>query len=212
EIEDVMQDTYLAAFRHLDQFQGRARFATWLLKIGIHESFARLRRRLPVVVKAVDDATEETTFMNMAPARTPEQQASDQQLVHIVEAALDRLPTEQRQILMLRGVESLDTAEVADVLGLSEAAVKQRLHRARVMLQSELEGEMDGALSSAFGFLGARCDRIVERVMGALGETSQGVCGDCGAFSDLKFGDRWICETCYTVRGSCCTEFTDETE
>jgi RNA polymerase sigma-70 factor (ECF subfamily) len=211
EVEDVMQETYLSAFKHLHQFQGRARFATWLLKIGIHEGFARLRRQVPVV--ALDDAIdsmEEVSFMNTMRARSPEEEASQHQMVDLVEAALDRLPTEHRQILVLRGVESLDTAEVAEVLGLSEAAVKQRLHRARVMLQMALAGKVDDALPSAFGFLGSRCDRVVARVMQAIVPLASGNCVDCGAFSDLRFDDRFICESCYAARGSCCTEFSDD--
>jgi RNA polymerase sigma-70 factor (ECF subfamily) len=62
-------------------------------------------------------------------------------------------------------VEPFDTAEAADVLGLNEAAVKQRLHRARAMLQEQIEGQVGAALQSAFGFLGARCDLLVESVM-----------------------------------------------
>ncbi|HEY0712546.1 MAG TPA: RNA polymerase sigma factor [Polyangia bacterium] len=209
EIEDVMQETYLSAFKHLEQFEGRATFATWLLKIGIHEAFARLRRRVPVV--AIDDSTAEGAAMHTMPIRNPEEQAAQNQLIDIVEAALDRLPTEHRQILVLRGVEALDTAEVAEVLGLSEAAVKQRLHRARVLLQGAVAGQVDGALSAAFGFLGSQCDRVVANVMRALVSVPLvGACADCGAFSELRFADQFMCEACYVARGSCCTEFSDD--
>jgi RNA polymerase sigma-70 factor, ECF subfamily len=165
DVEDTMQDTYLAAFKHLHQFQGRARFSTWLLKIGINEALARVHRRIRVV--DLDELSEERTPMDerSGPVRTPEDQAANHQLVAIVEAALDRLPPDFRQILMLRAVESLDTAEAADVLGLSEAAVKQRLHRARALLQEQLEGQIGGAMQSAFGFLGPRCDRVVAGVL-----------------------------------------------
>jgi hypothetical protein len=148
--------------------------------------------------------------MNMAASRTPEQETSDQQMVQLVEAALDRLPTEHRQILMLRGVDALDTSEVADVLGLSESAVKQRLHRARGLLQDDLSRTLDEALPAAFGFMGPRCDRLVDNVLRKLSEPVTGPCIDCGAFSTLAVGDRWICESCYTARGSCCTEFADD--
>jgi RNA polymerase sigma-70 factor (ECF subfamily) len=169
EIEDVMQDTYLAAFKHLPQFEGRARFSTWLLKIGIHEAFARLRQRLPVVDVAARSEEEPLMINQSVPPPTPEEQASRHQLIAIVEGALDGLPSDARQILMLRTVESLETAEVADILGLSEAAVKQRLHRARALLQERVQGQLDGALPSAFGFLGARCDRVVAGVLARVG-------------------------------------------
>jgi RNA polymerase sigma-70 factor (ECF subfamily) len=172
EIEDVMQDAYLAAFRNLGQFEGRAKFTTWLLRIGINEALGRLRRR--VCWLDLDESPEERAHMEQqsGPVRTPEDKVANQQLVAIVETALDGLPEDYRQVLMLRGVESMDTAETADVLGLSEAAVKQRLHRAREMLQQQLEGQVGGALQSAFGFLGPRCDSIVRRVMQAVREES----------------------------------------
>jgi RNA polymerase sigma-70 factor, ECF subfamily len=165
EIEDTMQDAYVAAFKNLGQFEGRARFVTWLLKIGVNEALGRVRRR--VCLLDLDESPEENARMEAqsGPVRTPEEQASNHQLVAMVEEALDGLPDDYRQVLMLRGVEALDTAEAADVLGLSEAAVKQRLHRAREMLQAQVEGRVGTALQSAFGFLGARCDQVVAVVM-----------------------------------------------
>jgi RNA polymerase sigma-70 factor (ECF subfamily) len=168
EIEDTMQETYLAAFRHLDQFEGRAKFSTWLLKIGIHAALARVQRR--VCLLDLDPSAEEEALMDSrsGPQRSPEEQAVNQQLVGLVEAAIDELPDDYRQVLVLRGIEALDTAETAELLDLSEAAVKQRLHRAREMLQHQIEGRTGEAMQAAFGFMGARCDRVVARVMQAL--------------------------------------------
>lgn len=165
EIEDTMQDSYLAAFRSLAQFEGRAKFSTWLLKIGVNEARARVRRR--VCLLDLDETPEESARMQgqSDPVPTPEEQAANHQLVALVESALDTLPDDYRQVLMLRGVESLDTAEAADVLGLSEAAVKQRLHRARAMLHEQIQDRVGGALQATFGFLGDRCDLIVASVM-----------------------------------------------
>jgi RNA polymerase sigma-70 factor (ECF subfamily) len=169
EVEDAMQDTYLSAFKHLDQFEGRAQFGTWLLKIGIHEALARVKRPAVVVV-ALDDLPEgKGSIMERRETdRTPEQQASNHEMIALVEAALDRLPDDYRQVFMLRLVDSLDTAETADVLGLTETAVRQRLHRAREMLQGDVEAQVGSVVQSAFGFLGPRCDRIVANVMGRL--------------------------------------------
>ena len=136
EVEDAMQDTYLAAFRHLEQFEGRARFGTWLLKIGINEALARVRK--PVRVLALDSLPEGKgpTMEQDGAVRTPEQQASNHEIVAVVEAAIDRLSDEYRQVFVLRMVDALDTAETAEVLGLTETAVRQRLHRAREMVPS----------------------------------------------------------------------------
>jgi RNA polymerase sigma-70 factor (ECF subfamily) len=165
EVEDVMQESYCAAFAHLDQFAGRASFLTWLLTIGRNEALARRRRRARLV--AVGDAPEkESPAMEPSvPVRTPEERASSHELVALVEAAVDRLPDDYRQVFALRVLDALDTAETAEVLGLSEDAVKQRLHRARALLQGEIEARVGVAFEAAFGFLGPRCDRVVAGVM-----------------------------------------------
>ena len=167
EVEDAMQDTYFAALKHIDQFEGRAQFGTWLLRIGINEARARLRRRGRLV--ALDDLPVESAGLaslgQREPVRTPEQQVGQSEMVAVVEAAIDRLPDDYRQVLVLRMVDALDTAETAEVLGMGESAVRQRLHRAREMLEKDVERQVGSVMQSAFGFLGARCDRIVAAVM-----------------------------------------------
>ena len=169
EVEDAMQDSYFAALKHIDQFEGRAQFGTWLLKIGINEARARLRRRGRLV--ALDDLPDgaensaTSAMAEQAPVRTPEQQVGSHEIIAVVEAAIDRLPDDYRQVLVLRMVDSLDTAETAEVLGLGEAAVRQRLHRAREMLEKDVERRVGSVMQTAFGFLGPRCDRIVAEVM-----------------------------------------------
>jgi RNA polymerase sigma-70 factor, ECF subfamily len=166
EVEDAMQETYCSAFMHLDQWQGRAKFSTWLLKIGVNEALARARRK---PIEVLDEHPEAQGVMERASVvRNPEEQAGQREMVAIVEAALDRLPPDHRQVFVLRVVESLDTAESAEVLGISEAAVKQRLHRAREVLQGQIEAQVGTAVAAAFGFLGQRCDRIVAGVMARI--------------------------------------------
>lgn len=167
EVEDAMQDTYFAALKHIDQFEGRAQFGTWLLRIGINEARARLRRRGRLV--ALDDlpSGNEVTagLAEREPVRTPEQQVGQSEIVAVVEAAIDRLPDDYRQVLVLRMVDALDTAQTAEVLGMGESAVRQRLHRAREMLEKDVQRQVGSVMQAAFGFLGARCDRIVAEVM-----------------------------------------------
>jgi len=177
EVEDAMQDTYFAALKHVDQFEGRAQFGTWLLKIGINEARARLRRRGRLV--ALDDlpaaGRDPSDMAEHNPVRTPEQQVGSHEVLALVEAAIDRLPDDYRQVLVLRMVDSLDTAATAEVLGLGETAVRQRLHRARQMLEKDVERTVGTVMQNAFGFLGARCDRIVAEVMRrALSEVTRG--------------------------------------
>jgi RNA polymerase sigma-70 factor (ECF subfamily) len=167
EVEDAMQDAYFAALKHIDQFEGRAQFGTWLLRIGINEARARLRRRGRLVALDELPAGNESTagLAEREPVRTPEQQVSNHEIVAVVEAAIDRLPDDYRQVLVLRMVDALDTAETAEVLGMGESAVRQRLHRAREMLEKDVQRQVGSVMQAAFGFLGARCDRIVAEVM-----------------------------------------------
>jgi RNA polymerase sigma-70 factor (ECF subfamily) len=167
-VEDAMQDAYLSAFRRLHQFEGRAQFGTWLLRIGINQALAC--RRQPVRELPLDDLSEQesSTMDEDGSVRTPEQQASRRELEAILEAAIDRLPDGYREVFVLRMVETLDGTETAGALGLSEATVRQRLHRAREMIQSDLQRQVGTVIHTAFGFLGHRCDRMVARVMGRL--------------------------------------------
>ena len=134
EVEDAMQDAYFSALRHIDQFEGRAQFGTWLLKIGINEARARLRR--PAHLVGFEDLPSEkslTANTNAVDPPTPEEQVESHELVALVEAAIDRLPDDYREVLVLRLLNSLDTPETAEVLGLTDTAVRQRLHRAKQM-------------------------------------------------------------------------------
>ena len=164
DVEDTMQDTYLAALRNLDQFEGRAQFGTWLMKIGLNVALARMRQRMRVVaLDDLPDLDEPETG-----ARTPEQQVSNSEMVGLVEDAIDRLPYDYRQVFVLRTVEALDTFETAELLGLNQDAVRQRLHRAREMIQSDIQRRIGATARTAFGFLGRRCDRVVANVMRRL--------------------------------------------
>lgn len=167
DVEDTMQDTYLAALRNLDQFQGRSRFGTWLMKIGLNVALARMRQRMRVV--ALDDLPDlEAPDAELDDARTPEQLVSNHEMVGIVEEAIDRLPYDYRQVFVMRTVEALDTVETAELLGLNVDAVRQRLHRAREMIQADIQRQTGTAARTAFGFLGRRCDRIVANVLRRL--------------------------------------------
>ncbi len=142
DVEDTMQDTYVAVLRNLDRFEGRAQFGTWLLQIGRNAARARLRQRIPIVQLADPpdlDALVPMLDLSVDAGPTPEQQVSSYEVVAVVEEAVGRLPHEYRRVFMLRVIEGLDTTETAEALGLAEGAVRQRLHRARGMLQADIE-------------------------------------------------------------------------
>ena len=164
EAEDIIQDAYVRAYEHLPQFEGRAKFSTWLTKIAIYEAYARIRRFDYQKVDSIS-VLEGQGMDVKAKGRDPEQQIYDGELKLVLEKAFDALPNDYRSVFMLREIEGLSTAETAECLEISEENVKTRLHRARAQLQRELYSLVGANANVAFQFLGARCDRIVERVL-----------------------------------------------
>lgn len=167
DAEDAVQQAYLAAYAHLGQFAGAARFSTWLTRIAIREALGKLRTRKRRGEVELDGQAEET-MMKDEPDQSPEKYAERRELTGILESAVDALPEIYRVVFMLREVEQLSTNEAAEVLELSEEAVKVRLHRARAMLRDGLLARVDQSMQGTFPFMGARCDRIVAAVMAKL--------------------------------------------
>jgi RNA polymerase sigma-70 factor, ECF subfamily len=169
EAEDVLQDTWVRAYEHLDQFAGRASFATWVTRIAFYEALARARKSKRWT--PVEDETGEIipAVEREHQVETPEAEAMRGELRDILQAAVDALPDGYRTVFVLREIERLSTIDTADSLGVSEEAVKTRLHRARAMLRRGVEERMGPALTGAYAFMGARCDRTVARVMQRIG-------------------------------------------
>jgi RNA polymerase sigma-70 factor, ECF subfamily len=168
EAEDVMQQAYVNAYTHLDQFADRARFSTWLTRIAVNEALGRLRRRRRVREVDVGAEADEmgTTLTSAEPS--PEQQALTGELRRLLEEAVDALPRTSRSAFVLREVEGLSTAEAAECLGVSEDVVKTRLHRARLLLRKELFDRAGLLRQDAFAFHASRCDRVVAAVFARL--------------------------------------------
>ena len=168
EAEDVMQHAYLRAFEHLAEYQARSRFSTWLTRIAVYEAFARLRRQKRV--GQLDDAAEGEA---MADHRaTPEQKVSDAELRVITEAAIDGLPDDFRVVFVLRAVEQMSVADVAESLAIPEETVKTRYFRARERLRKSILERLDESTPAAFDFLGPGCDRVVAAVLPQLGRAT----------------------------------------
>ena len=102
ETEDVMQDAYVRAYEHLHDFEGRARFSTWLTRIAVNEAFARVRRGKRF--DTLDSFTEEP-FMSTTRTSSPEQQTSDVEIRGLLEKAVAALPEDFRMVFVLRAVE-----------------------------------------------------------------------------------------------------------
>lgn len=164
EAEDVMQDAYVRAYAHLDQFARRAPFGAWLTRITVNEALARLRMQQRIQPLADDRAEGEMT-MPSDEHMNPEQQTANAELGRILEETLLSLPDQYRAVVMLRDVEEMSTAETADALGLTEENVKVRLHRGRAMMRESLCERVGTTSKEAFPFMGKRCDRMTALVM-----------------------------------------------
>jgi RNA polymerase sigma-70 factor, ECF subfamily len=171
EAEDVMQQAYVNAFAHLGQFNGQARFATWLTRITINEAVARVRRRGRY--EPFDESRSSVeTFMPFTPAPNPERQAFTGELRELLEQAIDALPDGAREVFVLREVEGLSTADVAAALTVSEDVVKTRLSRARAALRRSLYERTGATAPEAFRFFRPRCDRVVAQVLARIGAST----------------------------------------
>jgi RNA polymerase sigma-70 factor (ECF subfamily) len=167
EAEDVMQQAYVNAFAHLRQFNGKAKFSTWLTRIVINESLSRVRRR-DKFEPFEDEHANVERFPSPQPPRDPERDAATAELRALLEAAIDRLPDGAREVFVLREVEGLSTADAADALGVSEDVVKTRLSRARAALRRDLMEQAGAAAADTFRFYRPRCDRIVSAVLSQI--------------------------------------------
>lgn len=164
EAEDVMQQAYVNAFSHLRQFNGSARFSTWLTRIAINEALARIRRQ-DRFAPFDDESSNVEPFVSPRAAENPERQAFAGELRGLLEWAIDNLPDGMREVFVLREVEGLNTLDVAESLGVSEDVVKTRLSRARATLRRLLMERTGATAPDAFRFYRPRCDRIVARVL-----------------------------------------------
>ena len=162
EAEDVMQQAYINAYVHLDQFEERASFSTWLTRIAINEAFARVR---PRPLRIADDLDDRAMEQIQSTDLDPEQQLATAELCALVETEIAALPESYRVVLMLREIEGLDTREVAECLGVSEDVVKTRLYRAREILREKVYRRAGMTFESLFTFGHNRFDRLVANVM-----------------------------------------------
>lgn len=148
EAENLVQETFLQAFERLASFRRESKFTTWLYAIGINLARASLRkskRFVPLDEEAVDRL--QPTFSGGSysePVETwdPQRYAEKTERVRLVRDAIDRLPTDYRTVILLRDIEEVDTDDVASMLGISNGAVRVRLHRARQALRSMLDGHL----------------------------------------------------------------------
>ncbi|MBZ0268606.1 sigma-70 family RNA polymerase sigma factor [bacterium] len=143
DAEEVLQDTFLKVFRHLDRFEERSRFSTWIYRIATNEALMRLRKARRAREVSLDERMERDGGEWVGDeirdfARTALDHAMDAEIREALQETLAELPPEYRVVFTMRDIDGLTNAEVADVLDLSVPAVKSRLHRSRMYLRNRL--------------------------------------------------------------------------
>jgi RNA polymerase sigma-70 factor, ECF subfamily len=150
DAEEVLQDTLLAAVRTLGQYRGDAALSTWLYTIA--RSFCIKRRRrtkfAPAALISLDGEEARAAREAPDPRRAPDEALAERQVTAALGRAMDALAPAYREVLVLRDVEGLPAAEVADVMGLSVEAVKSRLHRARTSVRRAMAPLLGGRVGS----------------------------------------------------------------
>jgi len=171
EAEDVVQETYVRALTHLDEFRGHSSLSTWLVRIAMNEAMGRLRGRRPAL--QLDPHTEDRPGAGGIPfpstASDPEKSVAQRQVQRVVERAIDELPEPFRLVFIARVIEEMSIEQTAELLELKPETVKTRLHRARSMLRQNVEKEIGPVILDAFPFAGPRCERLTDAVLRLLG-------------------------------------------
>jgi RNA polymerase sigma-70 factor, ECF subfamily len=149
EAEDAAQDTAIKVFQNLQNFRGDSQFRTWVLSIARNEGLGRLRKQGTRREDSLNAGTDEQSG-DYTPAiltswrEIPSEALERKELGAMIRAAIDELPEIYRNVVLLRDIEEMDVRETAGALGITEGAVKVRLHRARAMLQRHLAPQLGG--------------------------------------------------------------------
>lgn len=151
DAEDILQETFLKAYRHLKDFDGRSSLSTWLYRIATNEALMFLRRQKPEAV-SIDEPLE-TEEGEQEPLQVvdwcclPENELLSAEAQSYLDQAVQKLPPSLRVVFVLRDIQGLSTLETGEVLNLSETAVKTRLSRARLRLREMLSGYYGGRMN-----------------------------------------------------------------
>jgi RNA polymerase sigma-70 factor (ECF subfamily) len=165
DTEDLMQETYITAYQHLAGFENRSSLKTWIIRIMLNLCFHKAHKQSFQKEKTVGEFTaNQSARMSLAHNHSDTMQSViKQELSHIIEASLDKLPKDYRMTFTLRELAGLNVAETAEAMKVTESNVKVRLNRAKMMLRKEIEKIYSSEDIYEFNLI--YCDRIVAEVM-----------------------------------------------
>jgi len=139
EAEEILQEVFLTVYRKLSQFEGKSSFSTWLYRVAVNAALMRIRSRKKTESVSLDGFPEEmATTEDRGESGVYEHLITEQSLARI-EKAIEPLPYDFKTVIILRDIEGFSSEETAEIMQLSNAAVKSRLHRARIFLRERLQ-------------------------------------------------------------------------
>lgn len=166
DTQDLMQDTFVDAYKNLSQFEGRSNFKTWIVRIMMNNCY-RKKEKFSFKNEIMKENINEQSSPLFSNSKTnTDHIVHNRELGSAIEKALQRIPFDYRMVFSLREINELNVAETADILNISESNVKVRLNRAKSMLRDELNGMY--ADEELYSFNLVYCDGMVERVMSII--------------------------------------------
>jgi RNA polymerase sigma-70 factor (ECF subfamily) len=171
DTEDLMQETYVAAYYNLSKFQARSSFKTWLIRIMLNNCYRKKQKfsyqKEIVMENNINDSISTPLFTHQEDVS---KKIVTKELGHMLENALKQIPEDYRMVFTLRELNGLSVAETADILSITQNNVKVRLSRAKALLRNEVEKTYTP--NDIFEFNLVYCDRIVVKVMTQLQQES----------------------------------------
>lgn len=174
EAMDIVQDAYITAFNQLHTLNDTNVFAAWLARIAKNKALMYRRKNLRITT--MDNQKLETVIELSSVIKRPSQPDNDianQQVKKLIEESIDKLPDAFRSVFMLRAIEQCSVRETSEILEIREATVKTRYHRAKILLQQQLNKFIEKTDLSVHEFAGKRCDQIVKNVLDTINHITQ---------------------------------------
>ena len=165
DTEDLMQDSFVDAYKNLSQFEARSGFKTWLIRIMLNNCF-RKKSKSSFKNETMKEITDSDRPLYSKSGEDTANLVSRRELNSIIETAMAQLPHEYRMVFSLREINGCSVAETAELLNISEANVKVRLNRTKTMLRNNVENDFIG--ENIFEFNLVYCSAMVNRVMNEI--------------------------------------------
>jgi len=137
--EEVLQEVFLTVYQKLGQFEGKSSFSTWLYRVAVNTALMRIRVRDKAEIVPIDEVHDDLILEGAEAAKAPEDRLITEEALAEIERAMISMPLDFKTVIILRDIESFTNEETAEIMGLTVAAVKSRLHRARAYLRKRLE-------------------------------------------------------------------------